>query len=301
MKKSLYFAFLLLTLLAVTDAKAQNYSSEMGVGDMIKRAWDNAQNSNADIYSEVYDNRYYAAELDYASYLYLGYTHNIVNGNKLSDYSLSSEDSSLGNGSMGNQNQNGAVAVGYFDTYSSAEYPYLNNNRWYQNAMYLPPLNATMCMPINQFYMYRQNLQYECVPCAVATLADIMKAGNIITGYKNYTDVYYDIAEYARKENIDLSKQPFNGDRNYYYEIIHDVAGLNVSSTYDVESYIDAGCAVLGVRSYYPNYVSLPMQHMTTIVGYDDDYYYCIDPMYTQPIGVPISSFNPEFFYGYKR
>jgi len=282
-------------LLAVTDAKAQNYSSEMGGTCNGTGIWCRALNSDADIYTEVYDESAYEFN-DYSEYG--DSSQEVVHSDGTREHI--NYGSNEGSASYGNQNQNGAVAVGYFDTYSSAEYPYLNNNRWYQNAMYLPPINATMCMPIKQFYMYRQNLKYECVPCAVATLADIMKAGNIITGYKNYTDVYYDIAEYARKENIDLSKQPFNGYRNYYYEIIHDVAGLNVSSTYDVESYIDAGCAVLGARSYYPNSVSLPMAHMTTIVGYDDDYYYCIDPIYTQPIGVPISSFNPEFFYGYE-
>ncbi|MCR5070146.1 MAG: hypothetical protein K6A78_10215 [Prevotella sp.] len=67
MKKSLYFAFLLLTLLAVCDAKAQNYSSEMGGTCNGTGIWCRAMNSNADIYTEVYDESAYEFN-DYSEY-----------------------------------------------------------------------------------------------------------------------------------------------------------------------------------------------------------------------------------------
>lgn len=55
MRKVLSLAILLLNLFVANNVQAQSYSSELGVGDLIKKAWDNAQNSNADIYAEVYD------------------------------------------------------------------------------------------------------------------------------------------------------------------------------------------------------------------------------------------------------
>ncbi len=67
MKKSLYFAFLLLTLLAVTHAKAQNYSSEMGGTCNGTGIWCRALNSDADIYTEVYDESAYEFN-DYSEY-----------------------------------------------------------------------------------------------------------------------------------------------------------------------------------------------------------------------------------------
>lgn len=67
MKKSLYFTFLLLTLLAVTDAKAQNYSSEMGGTCNGTGIWCRALNSDADIYTEVYDESAYEFN-DYSEY-----------------------------------------------------------------------------------------------------------------------------------------------------------------------------------------------------------------------------------------
>jgi len=67
MKKSLYFAFLLLTLLAVCDAKAQNYSSEMGGTCNGTGIWCRALNSDADIYTEVYDESAYEFN-DYSEY-----------------------------------------------------------------------------------------------------------------------------------------------------------------------------------------------------------------------------------------
>lgn len=58
MRKFLYLAILLLNLFVANNVQAQSYSSELGVGDLIKKAWDNALNSNADIYAEVYDGNY---------------------------------------------------------------------------------------------------------------------------------------------------------------------------------------------------------------------------------------------------
>ena len=55
MNRILSIAILLLNLFVANKVHAQSYSSELGVGDLIKKAWDNAQNSNADIYAEVYD------------------------------------------------------------------------------------------------------------------------------------------------------------------------------------------------------------------------------------------------------
>ena len=55
MNRILSIAILLLNLFVANNVQAQSYSSELGVGDLIKKAWDNAQNSNADIYAEVYD------------------------------------------------------------------------------------------------------------------------------------------------------------------------------------------------------------------------------------------------------
>lgn len=55
MKKVLSLAILLLNLFVANNVHAQSYSSELGVGDLIKKAWDNAKNSNAEIYTEVYD------------------------------------------------------------------------------------------------------------------------------------------------------------------------------------------------------------------------------------------------------
>ena len=50
MNRILSIAILLLNLFVANNVQAQSYSSELGVGDLIKKAWDNAQNSNADIY-----------------------------------------------------------------------------------------------------------------------------------------------------------------------------------------------------------------------------------------------------------
>ena len=55
MNRILSIAILLLNFFVANNVQAQSYSSELGVGDLIKKAWDNAQNSNADIYAEVYD------------------------------------------------------------------------------------------------------------------------------------------------------------------------------------------------------------------------------------------------------
>ena len=55
MNRILSIAILLLNLFVANNVQVQSYSSELGVGDLIKKTWDNAQNSNADIYAEVYD------------------------------------------------------------------------------------------------------------------------------------------------------------------------------------------------------------------------------------------------------
>ena len=45
MNRILSIAILLLNLFVANNVQAQSYSSELGVGDLIKKAWDNAQNS----------------------------------------------------------------------------------------------------------------------------------------------------------------------------------------------------------------------------------------------------------------
>ena len=64
MKKFLSLAVLLLTLLAVNDAKAQNYSSENANPCKGSGIWCRAINSDADIYTEVYDSN--ASAPDYS-------------------------------------------------------------------------------------------------------------------------------------------------------------------------------------------------------------------------------------------
>ena len=53
MKKILTLAIILLTLLPATEVSAQNYSSETSLWNMINNAWNNAMDSNADIYTAV--------------------------------------------------------------------------------------------------------------------------------------------------------------------------------------------------------------------------------------------------------
>lgn len=50
----------------------------MGARDLIKKAWDNAQNRNADIYAEVYDGNY-SDIIDYYSQ-YGNFTYDIISG-----------------------------------------------------------------------------------------------------------------------------------------------------------------------------------------------------------------------------
>ncbi len=85
MKKSLYFAFLLLTLLVVTDAKAQNYSSESYANTTCTSQsvgiWCKAQQSSADIYTEEYDDDW---DYDYSKYGDL--SHEVVHSDGTHDY-----------------------------------------------------------------------------------------------------------------------------------------------------------------------------------------------------------------------
>ena len=90
------------------------------------------------------------------------------------------------------------------------------------------------------------------------------------------------------------------GDCNYYYHILHDVAGLNVDNCGDVESYIDKGCAVLGCGLFGATSPSA-VEHMVTIVGYDYSNYYCIDPGYSKVQVYPKNNFNADYFYGYSK
>ena len=81
----MYFAFLLLTLLVVTDAKAQNYSSESYANTTCTSQsvgiWCKAQQSSADIYTEEYVDDW---DYDYSKYGNL--PHEVVHSDGTHDY-----------------------------------------------------------------------------------------------------------------------------------------------------------------------------------------------------------------------
>ena len=296
MKKVLSLAILLLNLFVANNVHAQSYSSELGVGDLIKKAWDNAQNSNADIYAELYDGNYSDIR-DYYSQ-YGNFTYDVVSGYDLTPYEISPQGSSSTGASSSTQNS-GSLPVGFYYSYDP---PSVNNN-WILNQPYQAPDGAKMCREIPLYSMYRQNLKYECVACAAGTMAVLMGAGNSVSGYKDFETVYCDISDYASGLGIDFATQSLNCTSYEYYKILTDVAGLNLymANSSIVPIYIDNGSAVLGVRSTCSNCVSLipDTHHMVTIVGYDANNYYCIDPVYLVPQAYPISEFQPDFFYGY--
>lgn len=298
MRKVLSLAILLLNLFVASNVQAQSYSSELGVGDLIKKAWDNAQNSNADIYAEVYDGNY-SDIIDYYSQ-YGNFTYDVVSGYDLTPYDLSSQGGSSAGVSSGTQST-GSLSVGYYDT--ANQYPFVNAP-FFKWIIYQPySSSARMCTDIPLYYKYNQNLRYECVACAAGTLADIMMAaGNCVAPkYYDYETVYWNISDYAAKNGIYFNEKPLTCSNTEFLSIFANEAGLNLQITSNVPYYIDNGCAVLGVLNSYSNCVlsSPDIHHMVTICGYDDRYYYCIDPRYITPQGYPISDFADGFFLGY--
>ena len=127
MKKSLYFAFLLLTLLAVTDAKAQNYSSEYII---LNDLWERAQKSNSSIYVEVYDNdtsSVYDEWKDFCKYYNIPLP-DIVDGNK---YAVPlSNPSSNNSDTAGSANNGGLMGYRINEDGSVTEWRQMSPENW---------------------------------------------------------------------------------------------------------------------------------------------------------------------------
>jgi len=275
-KKILTLAILLLTLLPVTESMAQSYSSEATLGELVRNAWNNAQNSNADIYSEVYDENY-SNDIDYYSQ-YGDFTYEVVSGYDLTPYDISSQGSSSTGASSWTENNNSSLAVGY--SLTRVDGKYLKDNIWYRTISYTPPSGVTMCTTIPQYYPFYQTVDYECVLCASGTIANIMGYDSgLYSDYGNYIDTYRKMYRYTQEElKINLYEQMPNGDPVYYYNMIHNIGGVpvNMTSASDVQTYLDNGSAVLGVWTSPSNYVELNPSvnsHMVTIVGYDGSNY----------------------------
>ena len=341
MKKILTLAIFLLTLLPMTEVNAQGYSSETSNTACTSQStgiWCRAMESNADIYTEVYQASYefddysdhgnFSQDVVYQDGVcfHYNYDHNGSNYYTYRDRPYSYDDrerayfygsNSYGGYNSGYNNNNyygsggsynsgsgvrydagsSTVSVGYQYTTIPNRNPTIDPefvilNEDLKGYTYLPPEGVTMCCAIQMYYPYLQEKKYECVACAAATLADIMKVDGL-----SYVDVYSNISEYAGEElKINFSEKFLEGDCNFFSNILHDVAGLNVSNCGEVTSYINDGRAVLGIRDGADG-----IKYMVTIVGYDNNNYVCIDPGKMYPQMYPKNSFYKDFFYGYEK
>ena len=310
MKKFLMLAIILLNLLPVISdsdyyrASAQTWSTEYDVCYMASTNtyyfWDKGDCAD--------DERCCQCDLcgDWISesffHEHVKVLHQVLydeENNKNKSGNEASKDENSNNENTEHNNSDDDTSIGYAFTYDS-RHGYVKDVVRYQNNYYIPPLGVTMCKQVPLKYPYIQTIEYECVACAAATMVDIMESENPTLGSKLYQDVYRDISNYARSKNVDFFEKPFDGDCNYYYHILHDVAGLNVDNCGDVESYIDKGCAVLGCGLFGTPSPSA-VEHMVTIVGYDYSNYYCIDPGYSKVQVYPKNNFNADYFYGYSK
>lgn len=174
-------------------------------------------------------------------------------------------------------------------------YPILPGNSSTKTDLEILPLSAYQRVPIGilnttpevhlistlQITAFQeQTRKSECFARGVANLAKI----NFNASYENAYDV---ITKAAESKGIDFDKDgvPFN----QVYNVANEYGYINIYA-HDAETVrqsIDEGKAVMGMIHVSEGY------HMVSIVGYDDDNYYCAAG-YKEPVCLPKTLFTEK-------
>ncbi len=192
-----------------------------------------------------------------------------------------------GNPSYGGGNTDSSGGSGYYI------YPILPGNSLAKTDFGVLPLSAYQRIPIGVLnttpevhlvsmlritVFQEQTRKYECFARAVANLAKI----NFNASYEN---AYNIITKAAENEGIDFDRHGIPLDK--IYKVADEYGYINIY-THDAETVrqsIDEGKAVMGMINVPEGY------HMVSIVGYDDDNYYCAAG-YKEPVCLPKTLFT---------